>query len=412
MIEVSNHILSNGLKIIHNRDITTRFAAVNILYGVGSKNEDPQFTGLAHLFEHLMFSGSKNVPDFDKALQVAGGESNAWTNQDFTNYYETLPIQNIETALWIESDRMKSLDISDENLSVQKSVVIEEYKERCLNRPYGDLGHLICSNSFKKHPYRWPVIGKDISDIEKVSMNEVSSFFKKFYSPSNAILSVVGNIDFDKLIIMAEKWFGGIKSNIITPTNYEFDDSQSGSNIIKIEKQVPQNMIIKAYRMCGRRDSCYQASDIISDVLANGQSSRFFKNIVSKGRAFTSLDASIWGTVDPGLMLIQGRLAPNSNYEEGEKIIDEAIIDLLQNTPTQKEIDKCVNKFESRELFNILNQGERAQKMAICEYLKDSNYINSEIEAYRALKPDNIQEVATNIFNPENCSTIYYGHKE
>ncbi|MDD2961395.1 MAG: pitrilysin family protein [Muribaculaceae bacterium] len=411
MIEVQRHTLSNGLRIVFNKDTTAKMAVVNVLYNVGSKNEEENLTGLAHLFEHLMFGGSDNIFDFDEQLQKAGGESNAWTSQDHTNYYESLPVQNIETAFWLESDRMRFLSLTPDSIEIQRSVVIEEFKERCLNYPYGDINHLLCNLAFDKHHYRWPVIGKDISHIESVTAEDLRVFYDKYYAPSNAVLSVVGDLDFEKVVELAEKWFGDIKdSNIyIQSRKSQGEDIHSKSRLLKVRRDVPHNVIYKGYMMCGRKDANYQAMDLISDILANGSSSRFFQNVVSKGGTFISLDASVWGSEEPGLFLIQGKLYPGVSFEEGEQIISTEIDSLLHGSVTDFEIEKCINKFESRELFANISAAERAYKIAYYEMLSDASLINEEVNKYRALTKQRIDIVVNDLFTECQSSTVHYG---
>lgn len=410
MINISRHTLSNGLRIVHNRDTSTRFAVVNVLYEVGSRDENEELTGLAHLLEHLMFCGSENVPDFDGELQKAGGESNAWTSSDSTNYYDVLPIQNIETAFWLESDRMKSLAVSAESLEIQRSVVMEEFKQRCLNAPYGDLGHHLRKIAFDNQTYKWPVIGKQLSDIEKVTLEDVNSFRKSFYFPNNAILSVVGDIPFEKVVQLAEKWFGDIPSGDRMKSDYRIDKPMESTRFIKVDKNdVPQNTVVMAYRMGGRFDSDYYACDILSDILANGKSSRFFANVVSKGDTFVALDASIWGTLAPGLFIIIGRLNPGASYEDGVNVIKRELDKLISEKISKYEIQKYINKFESNDLFSSMGQTERAYRMAYFEMLGDANLINRDIENYYKLDAEKLQNVANNLFKTDNCVIMYYG---
>lgn len=409
MIDILTHTLDNGLRIVHNKDATTQMVALNLLYDVGSRDESPERTGMAHLFEHLMFGGSANIPDFDKPLQAAGGESNAWTSDDITNYYDIIPAHNIETAFWLESDRMNELAFSSKNLETQRSVVMEEFKQRCLNMPYGDVNHIMRSEAYKCHPYRWPVIGLDLSHIEEVTADEVKDFFYSHYAPDNAVLSVSGNVDFDEVVRLSEKWFGGIARRNTAPRNLTPEPAQADERRISVKRDVPQDMIIKAYHMCGRMDSSYHACDLISDILSNGNSSRFYRNLLMRGNVFTDIDASVSGSIDPGLMVIRGRLQPGTTFDTAEKAIDKEIRRMCEESVSGFEIEKCVNKFESKELFGNISYQEKASGMAYYELLGDAAMINREVGNYRKLTAGNIQDAAAEMFREENCSTIFYG---
>lgn len=409
MIDIQTHTLDNGLRIVHNKDATTQMVALNILYDVGSRDESPERTGLAHLFEHLMFGGSANIPDFDKALQAAGGESNAWTSDDITNYYDIIPAHNLETAFWLESDRMKELAFSAKSLETQRSVVMEEFKQRCLNMPYGDVNHIIRSEAYKYHSYRWPVIGLDLSHIENVSAAEVKDFFYSHYAPDNAVLSVSGNVDFETVVHLSEKWFGDIERRNIAPRNLPQEPVQSEARKTSVKRDVPQNKIIKAYHMCARKDDSYHACDLISDILSNGNSSRFYRNILMRGNLFTDIDASINGSIDPGLMIVRGRLQPGVSFDAADKAIQNEIRRLCEDPVSSFEIEKCVNKFESKELFGNISYPEKASNMAYYELLGDAGMINNEVGNYRKLTDSDIKDAAKNVFRDDNCSTIFYG---
>ena len=408
MIEVKTHILGNGLRLVHHLDATTQMVALNLLYDVGSRDEVSGRTGFAHLFEHLMFGGSQHIPDFDTPLQVAGGESNAWTSDDITNFYEILPAHNVETAFWLESDRMNRLAFSQKSLDAQKSVVVEEFKQRCLNVPYGDVSHIIRSSAFQKHPYRWPVIGECIEDIENVTIDAVKDFFYSHYAPNNAILCVAGNISFERTVELAEKWMSHIPRRAVKTRNIPSEPVQAEMRKVEAHGNVPQDLIMKAYHMCGRLDADYYASDIISDILANGNSARFFQNVLMKTDVFTDLDASIWGTVDPGLMIVRGRLRPGVEFDEANSIIDEELGKLVNDGASQYEIDKFVNKYESKECFENISYSEKASKLCYHELLGCADDINSEVAKYRSLNVEDIKRVAGRIFRPENETRLYY----
>ena len=409
MIDIQTHTLDNGLRIVHNKDATTQMVALNLLYDVGSRDESPERTGMAHLFEHLMFGGSANIPDFDRPLQAAGGESNAWTGDDVTNYYDIIPAHNIETAFWLESDRMKELAFSKRSLETQRSVVMEEFKQRCLNMPYGDVSHIIRALAYKYHPYRWPVIGLDLSHIEHVTAAEVKDFFYSHYAPDNAVLSISGNIGFDRVVHLSEKWFGDIERRNIAPRNLAQEPEQTEERMVCVKRDVPQNEIIKAYHMGARMDASYHACDLISDMLSNGNSSRFYRNLVMRGNLFTEIDAYIIGSVDPGLMVIRGRLQPGVSFDAAGKAIRQELLRLCEDPVSGFEIEKCVNKFESKELFSNISYQERASNMAYYELLGGAGMINNEVANYRKLTGNDIRDAARNMFRDDNCSTIFYG---
>ncbi len=411
MIEIQRHTLDNGLRIVHNKNAATGMVAVNLLYQVGSRNEQYEYTGMAHLLEHLMFGGSANAPCFDRILQEAGGENNAWTNNDITNYYEILPVQNIETALWIEADRMENLLLGDKALEVQRNVVQEEFKQRCLNAPYGDAGHILRRNVYHCHPYRWPVIGKSLEDIETVPKEVVRDFYHRFYVPDNAILSVVGNIDSDRLFRLVEKYFGHIAAGNRPKSVLPAEPRQTEARVEQVQRNVPHNMLIKAYRMCDRNSADYHASDMISDILSNGRSSRFYQNIYAKGNMVSSIDASITGDIDEGMLVVKAQLLPGVSYEVVEAAIDKEL-DMLKTQLTDvRELDKLKNRYESNALFSNINNDERAANLAYYEMLGDANMINRVIDDYRQTTPEAIRRVSQYLLDERNSTTIYYNAK-
>lgn len=411
MIEIQRHTLDNGLRIVHNKNAATGMVAVNLLYQVGSRNEQYEYTGMAHLLEHLMFGGSANAPCFDRILQEAGGENNAWTNNDITNYYEILPVQNIETALWIEADRMENLLLEDKALEVQRNVVQEEFKQRCLNAPYGDAGHILRRNVYHCHPYRWPVIGKSLEDIETVPKEVVRDFYHRFYVPDNAILSVVGNIDSDRLFRLVEKYFGHIAAGNRPKSVLPAEPRQTEARVEQVQRNVPHNMLIKAYRMCDRNSADYHASDMISDILSNGRSSRFYQNIYAKGNMVSSIDASITGDIDEGMLVVKAQLLPGVSYEVVEAAIDKEL-DMLKTQLTDvRELDKLKNRYESNALFCNINNDERAANLAYYEMLGDANMINRVIDDYRQTTPEAIRRVSQYLLDERNSTTIYYNAK-
>ena len=411
MIKINRHILSNGLRVVHCKTEAAKMVAVNVLYCVGSRNESEQHTGMAHLFEHLMFGGSKNAPDFDLSLQMAGGENNAWTSDDITNFYEVLPVVNIETAFWLEADRMMNLLLTDKSFEVQKSVVMEEFKQRCLNVPYGDVGHLWRDLVYKVHPYKWPVIGKELSHIENVDKETLINFYNRYYSPDNAILSVVGDIEADEVFALAEKWFGHIRpfggDKLVIPQ----EPLQTEARTLCVEHDVPVNTLLRYYRMPDRFDPEYVPCDLISDILANGRSSRFQQNIVSKGKLVSSLDASITGSLDSGVLIIKAALLPDANYKDVEAAIDTELDKLLNGDVKAWELGKVANKFESNSIFSNINCDECASNMAYCEMLGDVELMNTQPALYHAVTEERFKTTCQNILRKENCSTLYYMSK-
>lgn len=408
MINVSHFILSNGLRVLHHHDANTRMTVLNVLYDVGSKDDPANRTGFAHLFEHLMFGGSKHIPDFDMPLQQAGGENNAWTSNDVTNYYTIAPTHNIETAFWLESDRMLELDFSQHNLDVQRNVVIEEFKQRNLNQPYGDVYQLIRPLIYTVHPYQYPVIGKCIEDIENATLDEVKQFYYEHYAPNNAILCVAGSISLNETKRLCEKWFGPIPARSIKPRQLPQEPKQTAPRRLSVERDVPLDALVKVYRMCDRKDKNYQASDLLSDVLGTGASSRLHQSLVQNRRIFNSIDASISGEIETGMFIINGKLNKGVTIETGEKAILEEIEKLQCEGITRREINKVVNSFEAEHLVSNLSYADKAANLAYHELIGHANDINLEVDKYKSLTPEIIQSVAVDILREENCSTLLY----
>ena len=408
MIRINKYCLSNGLRLIHHQDKETQMVALNLLYDVGSKDENPDRTGFAHLFEHLMFGGSVNIPDFDTPLQKAGGENNAWTSNDITNYYSVVPRQNVETAFWLESDRMLGLDFSEKSLSVQKQVVIEEFKQRNLNQPYGDIPLLIRPLAYKVHPYRWPTIGKRVEHIEQVKLEDVKSFFYKHYAPNNAILAVTGNISFEEAVDLTEKWFGTIERRDIESRNLPAEPIQKSARFQEVSRPVPLDSITKVYHMCRRMDKEYHCFDLLSDILSNGRSSRLFQQLVMDRKLFADIDASIKGDIDAGLFMIKGKVNKGISLEEADRAIVEELRRLGENEVSAYELQKVVNKFESNDLFSNINYLNKATNLAYYELLDRAENIDSEIEKYKGITSRMLKEVAERAFVEENSSTLYY----
>jgi zinc protease len=337
MITYQSHSLSNGLRVISHYDDSTPLAILNILYDVGAKDEDPEKTGFAHLFEHLMFGGSVNIPEYDTPLQMAGGENNAFTSNDITNYYNQLPASNIETAFWLESDRLLSLAFTPKSLEVQRSVVIEEFKQRYLNQPYGDVWHHLRELSYTQHPYQWPTIGKEVSHIEKARLEDVKSFFFKHYNPANAILVVAGNCKPEHVFALAEKWFGPIENRNVYVRNIAKEPIQTASRTKKINAKVPLNALYKTYPMSDRLSEGYIAADMLSDILSNGKSSRLYQRLVLEQKLFSSVDAYISGELDGGLFTIQGKLNKNVPFEKAELAIQAELDKIQQEKVTEAQ---------------------------------------------------------------------------
>ena len=408
MIQVNHHTLENGLRIVHYEDKSTQMVALNLLYDVGARDEDPEHTGFAHLFEHLMFGGSVNVPDYDTPVQNAGGENNAWTNNDITNYYITLPRQNVETGFWLESDRMLSLDFNPKSLEVQRQVVIEEFKQRNLNQPYGDASHLMRELAYKRHPYRWPTIGKEISHIANATLEEVRTFFYHYYAPNNAILAVTGHISFDETLRLAEKWFGPIPKREIPLRRLPKEERQTALRRRTVERKVPVSAIYMAFHMCDRKHPDYYAFDMITDVLSNGRSSRFVRSLIQEQKLFTAIDAYISGSIDEGLLQITGKPASGITLEQAEQAIWVELERMKSVSVDEHELEKVKNRYESEQIFSNMNYLNVANNLAFFELTGRAEDINDEVKKYRSVTSAEIQEVAARCFVPENCSVLYY----
>lgn len=408
MINFESFTLSNGLKVIVHRDVSTPMACVNILYDVGARDEDENKTGFAHLFEHLMFGGSINVPNYDEPLQLVGGENNAFTTNDITNYYCTVPAENLETAFWLESDRMLSLAFTDKSLEVQRNVVIEEFKQRYLNQPYGDVWLLLRPLAFKQHPYKWATIGKEISHIENAVMDDVKGFFKKHYHPGNAIMVVAGDVTLEQVKQLSEKWFGPIPAQVKTKRQLPIEPPQTEARSLTVHKEVPANAIYKTWHMCSRLDKDYHATDIISDILSRGNSSRLYISLVKNKQLFSEINAYVSGDFDPGLFVVSGKLNDGVDVKDAEKAILEELDKLKKELVTEDELQKCKNKVESSITFSETDVLTKATNLAISELLGNANEINMEIERYNAVTREQLKTLANKMFIDTNCSTLYY----
>ena len=408
MITVNRHTLANGLRIVHSEDKNTQMVALNVLYNVGARDEHPDHTGFAHLFEHLMFGGSVNIPDYDVHVQNAGGENNAWTNNDITNYYITLPRQNVETGFWLESDRMLSLDFSERSLEVQRNVVIEEFKQRNLNQPYGDVGHLVRGLVYQAHPYQWPTIGKEPSHIENATLDEVKDFFFRFYAPNNAILAVTGNISFEDTVALAEKWFGPIPQRNVQPRNLPVEPIQTKERRLTVERNVPVDALHMVFHKCDRLHPDYYVFDMLSDLLSAGRSSRLIQRLVIERQVFGSVDAYISGSIDAGMFYVVGKLAPGITLEEAEAAVWQELEAIKTEDIAEEELEKVKNRYESEQIFSNINYLNVATNLAFFELIGRAEDINHEVEKYRAVTAQRIKEVAKHAFVRENCSVLYY----
>lgn len=408
MIRYSKHKLPNGLTVILHVDKDTPMAVINTLYNVGSKDEDENKTGFAHLFEHLMFGGSKNIARFDDPLQLVGGDNNAFTSTDITNYYVTLPSQNIETAFWLESDRMAELSFDPHVLEVQRKVVIEEFKQRYLNQPYGDVWLKLRPLAYKKHPYRWPTIGKEIKHIEDAEMQDVKNFFYNFYSPNNATLVVAGNIDENRVLEMVNDWYGEIPVRPKKQKTIEKEPLQSEYRFEKVTAKVPVDALYMTFHIPGKGEKEYYDVDLLSDLLGRGHSSRLYDQLVKKKKIFSSLSSHTSGSHDPGLLMISGKLNPNIDITDAENHIWEILENVKTKPIEDYEVEKVKNQAESSVVYSETELLNRAMNLAISTNLGDTDLINKEIEYIRAVNNDNLVFHAKKVLNRENCSVIHY----
>ena len=402
MLKINRHILANGMRLVHSQDDSTQMVALDILYNVGARDEHPEHTGFAHLFEHLMFGGSVNIPDYDAPLQLAGGENNAWTNNDITNYYLTVPRQNVEIGFWLESDRMLSLDFNERSLEVQRGVVMEEFKQRCLNQPYGDVGHLLRPLAYKEHPYQWPTIGKELSHIANATLDEVKDFFFRFYAPNNAVLAVTGNISFEEAVALTEKWFGTIPRRDVPVRRLPQEPVQTEERRLTVERNVPLDALFMAFHMCERAHHDYYAFDILSDILSNGRSSRLNQHLVQEKQLFSSIDASISGSIDAGLFHISGKPSAGVSLEEAEAAVREELKILQNEAIAAQELEKVKNKFESTQIFGNINYLNVATNLAWFELNGAAEDMEKEVERYRAVTAGQLQTVAQTAFDKAN----------
>ena len=408
MIQFEKFTLDNGLRVIVHKDSSTPMAVLNILYNVGARDENPEQTGFAHLFEHLMFGGSVNIPVYDEPLQMAGGENNAYTTNDLTNYYIQIPKENLETAFWLESDRMLSLAFDEKSLAVQRKVVCEEFKEHYIDKPYGDVWFKLRELAYKTHPYRWMTIGRELSHIENAQLQDVKNFFFKYYRPNNAIMVVAGNVETDEVKKLAEKWFGSIAAGEAAPHAYQQELKQAAARQLRVTADVPLDAFYKCWHIGSRTSSEYYACDLITDILGGGESSRLHQKLVKELKMFVSVGCYHLGSIDPGIICIEGKLVKGVKMEDAEREV-ETILRYLKEEPILNiELQKVKNKTESMLAFEDMSLLNRANSLAYYELLGDANMMNTEFERYDAVTVADIKDTARNIFTQENSSTLYY----
>lgn len=408
MVSFTRFTLDNGLRVIAHHDRSTPLTAMNLLYNVGSRNEDPGMTGMAHLFEHLMFTGTEGVPEFDLPLQLAGGENNAFTSNDITDYYITIPADNIETAFWIESDRMNGPVLTQNSLDIQRQVVIEEYRQRYLNQPYGDAMLILRPLAYKIHPYRWPTIGMDITHIENISLEKAREFFSSYYSPSNAVLTISGNTPPDLTFDLSVKWFGpvlqrNINNHVIPP-----EPEQTEERYAETGRDVPSDALYKAWHICGRKSDDFQALDLLTDILAGGESGRLYTKLVREKNIFSEINAWLTSDFDPGLAILSGKLMQGISFDDAERAVNEVINELKEKKIPQKELNKVRNKYESSTLLSNTSALNKAMNLSVYEILGDPGMINSEVSRYREISSERARDAAIRYFKATNCATLFY----
>lgn len=408
MIQYTEHTLNNGLKIILHPDDTVQTVAVNLLYGVGARNEDPGMTGMAHLFEHLMFTGSKNAPDYDDVVQEAGGENNAYTTNDYTNYYITLPHQNLETALWLEADRMGQLNLNFESLDVQKKVVIEEFKEHYINKPYGDVWKLFRELCYTTHPYNWMTIGKEIDHIEKVQLKDALDFYKKFYSPQNAILCIAGKFNSEETLFWCEKYFGAINSTPISITTIENEPEQNAQRTLEVSRDVPSDALLIGYPMPSRLHNDFYKADIISDILGSGKTALLYQEFVKNKQTFTEISCYHTGSVDNGLFVIEGKLSDSGQLDEATNDVLNFIEDFKKMKISELELQKIKNRIESLIVFEDIQILNRATNLAYYTWLGDINRVNNELDHYNNVQLDSINSYISVLLDPNKSNILKY----
>jgi len=412
MIRFEKFVLQNGLRVIVHQDTSTPMAVMNIMYDVGARDEDPERTGFAHLFEHLMFGGSINIPTYDSPLQMAGGENNAYTSNDITNYYIQLPAENLETAFWLESDRMLSLAFGEKSLDVQRKVVCEEFKEHYLNKPYGDVWHKMRELAYKVHPYRWMTIGKELSHIENAKLDDVKNFFFKHYRPNNAILVVAGNVTVEKVKELAEKWFADIPAGEKYIRKLPQEPPQSEARKLEVKAEVPLDAFYKCWHIYPRNDKRYYIADLITEVLSGGGSSRLFQSLVKEKKMFSAVECYHSGSLDAGTLVIEGKLVKGIKMEDAEKAVEAELEKMRTEKVTTTELQKVKNKVESLIAFEDMSLTNRANSLAFYELLGDAEQMNHELEKYNVVTAEDILNESQVIFRAANSNTLYYFAKQ
>lgn len=412
MIHYDKFQLPNGLTLLVHEDRSSPMAVLNLLYKVGARNESPDKTGFAHLFEHLMFGGSQHIPSFDEPLQRVGGDNNAFTSNDITNYYITVPSTNLETAFWLESDRMLSLSFDPKVLDVQRSVVIEEFKQRYLNQPYGDVWLKLRALAYKKHPYQWPTIGKEISHIKNAKMADVKAFFQRFYVPNNAILVVAGDVSFEEAKQLTEKWFGPIPAGALLAQEIPLEPKQNIYRVEEAEADVPLDAFYLSFHMTGRLGDDYHATDLLSDILGRGKSSLLYQRLVEQEKIFNSISAFVSGNVDPGLLTIQGKINPGQAMEKAESAVWELIEALKSKGIEDDALQKVKHKAEASQVFSDLELLNKAMNLAYAEMLGDADLANQEIKKIRTVDRNDVERIANEILVKENASLLKYYAKQ
>lgn len=408
MIHFERFVLDNGLRVIVHEDKSTPMAVLDVMYDVGARDEDPGQTGFAHLFEHLMFGGSLHIESYDEPLQMAGGENNAYTTNDLTNYYCQLPAENIETAFWLESDRMYSLAFNENSLEVQRKVVSEEFKEHYINKPYGDVWHKLRGLAYKEHPYKWMTIGQELSHIENAKLQDVKDFFFKHYTPANAIITVAGNVTVEKVKELAEKWFGDIPAGKKYDRKIKQEPPQKEPRMMELAESVPLNALYKCWHISSRLDKRYYIAEVISEILGGGTSSRLFQSLVKEQKLFSSIECLNTGSIDPGLICIDGKLLKGVSLEQAENAVIAELEKLKTQLISEQELKKIKNKTESMLAFEDISLMSRANSLANYELLGDANLMNTELEKYQAITREEVLEESKLIFTENNCNTLYY----
>lgn len=408
MIHFEKFTLDNGLRVIVHQDLSTPMAVMNVMYDIGARDENPAQTGFAHLFEHLMFGGSVNIPSYDEPLQMAGGENNAYTTNDLTNYYIQLPAENLETAFWLESDRMLSLAFGEKSLDVQRKVVCEEFKEHYLTKPYGDVWHKMRELAYTTHPYRWMTIGKELSHIENAKLEDVKAFFFKYYRPVNAVLVVAGNVTTEKVKELAEKWFGNIPAGDKYVRNLPVEPEQTAPRKLEVKAKVPVDAFYKCWHIPARLDERYHAIDLLSDILGGGASSRLHQTLVKEKKLFSNIDCHHSGSTDAGLLTIEGKLVKGVNIEDADKAVEDILRQLQEEPVMEIELQKVKNKTESMMAFEDMSVMNRANSLAYYELLGNADLMNTELSLYEKVTAAEIKAESKAIFRPENSNTLYY----